>query len=91
MWAIQDKVLMMLGKMWVSSDLLGKVKEEISKWPDKVVVAKVAIHNKGSEVDNMSEEEAKAKLKKYMESGDWEDGNQSHLSPQEMINKYANW
>lgn len=66
---ISDKLLMLLEKAWVSSELSGKIKEELSKWKE-VEVTKVEVKSEWISpemVDKMSPEEAKSAFKKHLE------------------------
>ena len=82
---ISDKLLMLLEKAWVSSELSGKIKEELSKWKE-IEVTKVEVKSEDKispeMVDKMSPEEAKTAFKKHLEmcmkkedddSSEWED------------------
>ena len=81
---VSDKLLMLLEKAWVSSELSGKIKEELAKWKE-VEVTKVEVKSESEDkispemVDKMSPEEAKTAFKKHLEmcmkedSAEWED------------------
>lgn len=81
---VSDKLLMLLEKAWVSSELSGKIKEELAKWKE-VEVTKVEVKSESEDkmspdmVDKMSPEEAKTAFKKHLEmcmkeeSSEWED------------------
>lgn len=81
---LSDKLLMLLEKAWISPELSGKIKEELSKWKE-VEVTKVEIKSEWEDklspemVDKMSPEEAKTAFKKHLEecskevSSEWED------------------
>lgn len=81
---VSDKLLMLLEKAWVSSELSGKIKEELAKWKE-VEVTKVEVNSESEDkmspemVDKMSPEEAKTAFKKHLEmcmkeeSSEWED------------------
>lgn len=81
---ISDKLLMLLEKAWVSPELSGKIKEELSKWKE-IEVTKVEVKSEWVSpemVDKMSPEEAKSAFKKHLEmcmkeedddSSKWED------------------
>lgn len=81
---VSDKLLMLLEKAWVSSELSGKIKEELAKWKE-VEVTKVEVKSEWEDkispemVDKMSPEEAKTAFKKHLEmcmkeeSSEWED------------------
>lgn len=66
---LSDKLLMLLEKAWVSSELSDKIKEELSKWKE-VEVTKVEVKSEWISpemVDKMSPEEAKSAFKKHLE------------------------
>ena len=84
---LSDKLLMLLEKAWVSSELSGKIKEELSKWKE-IEVTKVEVKSEWEDkispemVDKMSPNEAKTAFKKHLEmcmkeedddSSEWED------------------
>jgi len=81
---LSDKLLMLLEKAWVSSELSDKIKEELSKWKE-IEVTKVEVKSESVSpemVDKMSPEEAKSAFKKHLEmcmkeddddSSEWED------------------
>lgn len=85
---LSDKLLMLLEKAWVSSELSGKIKEELSKWKE-IEVTKVEVKSEWEDkispemVDKMSPNEAKSAFKKHLEmcmkeeddddSSEWED------------------
>ena len=69
---LSDKLLMLLEKAWVSSELSGKIKEELSKWKE-IEVTKVEVKSEWEDkispemVDKMSPEEVKTAFKKHLE------------------------
>lgn len=79
---LSDKLLMLLEKAWISPELSGKIKEELSKWKE-VEVTKVEVKSEDKispeMVDKMTPEEAKTAFKKHLEmcmkedSSEWED------------------
>lgn len=66
---ISDKLLMLLEKAWVSSELSDKIKEELSKWKE-IEVTKVEVKSEWVSpemVDKMNPEEVKSAFKKHLE------------------------
>ena len=95
---LSDKLLMLLEKAWVSSELSGKIKEELSKWKEfEVTKVEVKTEDKMSPemVDKMSPEEAKTVFKKHLEmcmkedSAEWEDT--SMMSNKKKLLDRMNW
>lgn len=91
---LSDKLLILLEKAWISPELSGKIKEELSKWKE-VDVTKVEVKSESEDkispemVDKMSPEEAKSAFKKHLEMCMKEDD--SSEDKRKMLLWKVNW